>query len=88
MQRIWNDPSQATEAKELCGAKAAECLKTLTNPEIRGKDNGQSRKKQERTEYADQIIRPKPTCETRKEMNETKGVALRNGRFYLFFIFY
>ena len=22
MQRIWNDPSQATEAKELCGAKA------------------------------------------------------------------
>ena len=51
MQRIWNDPSQATEAKELCGAKAAERLKTLTNPEIRGKDNGQSRKMQERTEY-------------------------------------
>ena len=42
----------ASEAKELCGAKtlAAERLKTLTNPEIfslRGKDNGQSRKKQE-----------------------------------------
>ena len=51
IQRIWNDPSQATEAKELRGAKAAERLKTLTNPEIRGKDNGQSRKKQERTEY-------------------------------------
>ena len=28
--------------------------------------------------YADQIIQPKPTCETRKEKNETKGVALKN----------
>ena len=28
MQRIWNDPSQATEAKELRGAKAAERLDT------------------------------------------------------------
>ena len=51
MQSIWNDPIQATEAKELCGAKAAERLKTLTNPDIRGKDNGQSRKNEERTEY-------------------------------------
>ena len=50
MQRIWNDPSQATEAKELRGAKAAARLKKLTNPEIfslREKDNAQSRKKQD-----------------------------------------
>jgi len=28
--------------------------------------------------YADHIIRPKPTCKTRKGKNETKGVALWN----------
>ena len=83
MQRIWNDPSQATEAKELRGAKAAERLKKLTNPEIfslRGKDNAQSRKKQEWTEYTltrsygpSQVAR---RDEKGKEPN--KGVALWN----------
>ena len=47
-----------------------------------GKDNGQSRKKQACLRmdriYADQFIRPKPSCETRKGKNETKGVALWN----------
>ena len=78
MQRIWNDPSQATEAKELCGAKAAERLKTLTNPEIRGKDNGQSRKKQERTEYT--LTRSYgPSQRARGERERTKQKALHSG---------
>jgi len=47
-----------------------------TNPEIfslRQKDIGQSRKKQEWTEYT-----AKPTCKTRKGKNETKGFAQWN----------
>ena len=38
-------------------------------------NNGQSSKKQEWTEYADQIIQPKPMCETRKGKNEIEGFA-------------
>ena len=81
MQRIWNDPSQTTEDKELRGAKAAERLKTLTNPEIfslRGKDNGQSRKKQEWTEYT--LTRSYgPSQRARRERKRTKQQALHSG---------
>ena len=73
--------SKATEAKELRGAKAAERLKTLTNPEIfslREKENGQSRKMQEWTEYT--LTRSYgPSQRARRERERTKQKALHYG---------
>ena len=83
MQKIWNDLSQATEAKELHRAKAAKRLKAMicTNPDMyspRKKHNGQSRKKQEWTEYT--LTRSySPSQRARRERERTKqGVALWN----------
>ena len=51
---------------------------TLTNPEIRGKDNGQSRKKQERTDYT--LTRSYgPSQRARRERKRTKQKVLHSG---------
>ena len=69
------------EVKEAHAVGGAELLKTLTNPEIftSGKKiRGRAGKARMDRIYTDQIIRPKPTCETRKGKNETNGIALWN----------
>ena len=48
MQRVWNDPSQATQAKELC-AEAAKLRRTMTrvnpdrNSQAKEKNAGESK---------------------------------------------